>query len=103
MTIAATDWVGWGNGVQNSRYQPKPGLAAADVPKLKLKWAFGFPNETISNAQPTVAGGRIFIGSARGNVYSLDAATGCVYWTYNAGSSVRNSVTVGKIGNRHIV
>jgi hypothetical protein len=28
----------------NSRFQPKPGLSAAQVVRLKLKWAFGFPN-----------------------------------------------------------
>jgi polyvinyl alcohol dehydrogenase (cytochrome) len=103
LTIASGDWIGWGNGIENSRFQPKPGLAPGDVPKLKLKWAFGFPNETMANAQPTVVGGRIFMGSSRGNVYSLDAATGCSYWVYRAGATVRNSVTVGKIGSRYIV
>lgn len=103
LSISATDWNGWGKGPDNTRYQPEPGIAAADVPKLKLKWAFGFPNETMANSQPTAVGGRIFIGSARGNIYSLDAATGCLYWTYNAGASVRNAVSVGKIGSRYAV
>jgi len=45
----------------NSRYQPQPGLAAADVPKFK--WAFGFPNDTRTVAQPAIIGGRVFVGS----------------------------------------
>src|SRR5262249_27753693 len=40
---AAAAWNGWGVDADNSRFQTAPGLAAADVPKLTLKWAFGFP------------------------------------------------------------
>jgi polyvinyl alcohol dehydrogenase (cytochrome) len=103
LSIRDTDWNGWGQDLGNSRFQPHPGLAASDVPKLKLKWAFGFPGDTVANAQPSVVGGRIFIGGITGNVYSLDASTGCIYWTYKAGGVVRNSVTVGKIGSRYIL
>ena len=35
-------WNGWGRDAAQSRYQPTPGIAAADVPKLKLKWAFAY-------------------------------------------------------------
>ena len=40
--MTADSWNGWGNDPGNTRFQPKPGLTADDVPKLKLKWAFGF-------------------------------------------------------------
>jgi polyvinyl alcohol dehydrogenase (cytochrome) len=102
LTISSTDWNGWGQDIGNSRYQPNPGLAAADVPKLKVKWAFGFPGDASVQSQPTVVGGRVFIGSVSGNVYSLDAATGCTYWTYNAGGSIRNAPTIEKVGSRYI-
>ncbi len=94
------DWNGWGGEIGNSRYQPKPGFTREDIPNLKLKWAFGFAGDTVAFAQPTVAGGRVFVGSAGGKVYSLDAQTGCSYWTYDAGTSVRNAVSIGKAGNR---
>jgi polyvinyl alcohol dehydrogenase (cytochrome) len=55
-------------------------LAADDVPRLKLKWAFGFPGADRAVAQPTIMGGRIFVGSLPGKVYSLDAKSGCTYW-----------------------
>src|SRR5262245_12391208 len=32
-------WMTWGNDASNSRYAPQGGLTAADVPRLKLKWA----------------------------------------------------------------
>jgi hypothetical protein len=38
-------WNGWGVDPSQHRYQPSgmAQLAAADVPHLKLKWAFGYP------------------------------------------------------------
>jgi polyvinyl alcohol dehydrogenase (cytochrome) len=36
----APSWNGWGRDLDNSRYQPEPGLTAAAVPDLKMKWAF---------------------------------------------------------------
>jgi polyvinyl alcohol dehydrogenase (cytochrome) len=93
-------WNGWGNNNQNTRYQPNPGLSAADVPKLKLKWAFGFPDDTRAVAQPAIAGGRVFVGSHGGKVYSLDLATGCTHWAFNAGAIVRSGITLANVGNR---
>jgi polyvinyl alcohol dehydrogenase (cytochrome) len=92
------DWNGWGVEASNSRFQPRPGLTAADVPKLKLKWAFGFPGDTRVQGQPALVGGRAFVGSNSGVVYSLDAATGCTYWSYSAGGVVRTAISVERNG-----
>ncbi len=92
-------WIGWGGNTSNTRFQNAAGagITANQVPRLKLKWAFGFPGELNANAHPTYAGGRIFIGSPSGKVYSLDAATGCIHWYIDAGSQVRAAITVAKI------
>ncbi len=92
-------WNGWGNGLSNTRFQTAgaAGLTAAQVPRLKLKWAFGFPTGVSANAQPAVVAGRVFVGSDNGFFYSLDAKTGCVYWSFQQGSIVRNSPTVGAV------
>jgi polyvinyl alcohol dehydrogenase (cytochrome) len=102
---AKADWNGWGVDPSNSRFQPNPGLAAADVPRLKLKWAFGFPGDNSAAAQPTVVGGRVFVGSNRGTVYSLDQSTGCIVWSFNAGAGVRTAMTVApaKTAGKYIV
>jgi polyvinyl alcohol dehydrogenase (cytochrome) len=78
-------WSGWG-GATNARFQTEAaaGLKAADVPKLKLKWAFGLPGASNSYSTPTVAFGRVFVGADDGTVYSLDAKTGCVYWGFHS-------------------
>jgi polyvinyl alcohol dehydrogenase (cytochrome) len=94
---ASPSWNGWGAGTANTRSQSadQAGLTAAQVPTLKLKWAFAFPDAVSSWSQPTVAGGRVFIGSINGNVYSLDAKTGCTYWTFKAAGQVRAATTIG--------
>jgi polyvinyl alcohol dehydrogenase (cytochrome) len=90
-------WTSWGGSVTNTRFQPpeQAGLSAEQVPYLALKWAFGFPDATSAWSQPTIFGGRLFVGSHNGTVYSLDAKTGCIYWTYSAKSSVRSAVSIG--------
>ena len=57
----------------DSSRQTMAQLPANQVPRLKLKWAFGFPGVNRAFAQPTVVGGRVFVGSATGMVYSLNA------------------------------
>jgi polyvinyl alcohol dehydrogenase (cytochrome) len=101
-------WSGWGADLMNSRSQSaeSAGLRGDDVPKLQLKWAFGFPNGSSAYGQPAVAGGRLFVGSDNGFVYSLDAATGCVYWSFEAKGGVRTAISLGQIktpaGTRHV-
>jgi len=69
-------------------------MTAADVPKLKLRWAFGFPSSTGAYSMATFAGGRLFVGSQDGTVYSLDARTGCIVWQFKAAGGVRAAVVL---------
>ncbi|HLG58788.1 MAG TPA: PQQ-binding-like beta-propeller repeat protein [Vicinamibacterales bacterium] len=97
-------WTGWGQNTNNTRFQDAEaaGVAASDVPRLKLKWAFAFPGDLQSYSQSTIAGGRVFVGSWGGKVYSLSAATGCVHWFFDAGQGVRSAVSVGRVGSRDV-
>src|SRR5215472_2567771 len=49
-------WNGWGVNLSNTRFQnaSAAGLSAAELPRLKLKWAFGFPGDMNAFAQPTI-------------------------------------------------
>ena len=93
----ASAWGGWSPSVTNSRYQDAKaaGLAAADVPRLKLKWAFNLGQVTMARGQPVVAGDRVFVATVGGDVYALDAASGCVHWAFKATASLWSGVTVG--------
>ena len=90
-----SEWNGWGFDRGNSRFQTSPGLTASDVPTLALKWAFGFPNGNSAYGQPAVVGGRVFVGADTGFVYALDAATGCVQWSFRANAGVRTAISIG--------
>jgi polyvinyl alcohol dehydrogenase (cytochrome) len=96
----APSWNGWGIDLTNTRFQSTKaaGLTAEEVPKLKLKWAFGYPGVTTSFGSPTVYGGRVFTGSADGTVYSLDAKTGCIRWIYKAMGGVRAALVISDDG-----
>lgn len=94
LNLQASQWNGWGNSIENTRVQPNSGLIAADLPRLKLKWAYGYPGRS-TYGQPTLVGDRVFVTSMVGQVSALDAATGCAYWTYEAGAGVKTAVTIG--------
>ena len=85
-------WQGWGNGIKQAHFQGDPGLKPADVPRLKLKWAFQYPGA--KNGQVTVVGDRLFVTAMSGAVYSLNAKTGCVIWRHAAKAATRTSVSV---------
>lgn len=69
------------------------------VPNLKLKWSFGFPGVRSLIGAPSVWGGRVFIGTDNGTVYSLDAKTGCQHWSFKADAGVRN-VTLASVNGK---
>ncbi|HET9192692.1 MAG TPA: PQQ-binding-like beta-propeller repeat protein [Vicinamibacterales bacterium] len=97
-------WTAWGGTNTNTRFQDGQAarLSAADVPRLRLKWAFAFPGDLQSYGQATLAGGRLFVGSWGGKVYALDAATGCVHWFFDAGAGVRSALSIAQVGTRNV-
>jgi len=98
-TITGPAWNGWGPATTNARYQPAEaaGLTPDAVPRLKLKWAFGFPGATSGGTQPVVVNGRLYVGNAMGDVFALDAASGCVHWLVQVDAGVRSAITLGRV------
>ena len=90
-------WNGWGADISNSRFQTAKAaqMTAAQVPRLKLKWAFGLPGAKQVFGEPVVVAGRVYVSADTGVVYSLGAATGCTYWTFQAEAGVRTALSVG--------
>ena len=99
-SLAGAAWNGFGGDIRNSRFQSgaAAGISPTAVPRLKLKWAFGFPGVSASGSQVTVAGARAFVGSRNGIVYALDAKSGCIVWAFEAEAGVRSTPTVGGAG-----
>ena len=99
-------WNGWSPSPTNTRFQDAAagGLTADELPALKLKWAFAFPGDVNAFAPPAVLGSALFVGSAGGAIYALDAATGCIHWHYQADGPVRTAMVVAPLkSGRHAV
>jgi polyvinyl alcohol dehydrogenase (cytochrome) len=58
----------WGGDLANTRFQSAAaaGLRAEDVPRLKLAWAFAFPDTSTLRSQPAIYRGRVFAGGKTG-------------------------------------
>lgn len=76
ITPTSGDWASTGLDDQSTRFQRRPGLSAADIPKLKVKWAFSMTG----GGQPTVVGDWLFVTNRSGHFYALDPKSGCVRW-----------------------
>jgi polyvinyl alcohol dehydrogenase (cytochrome) len=101
----ANGWNGWSPGTGSTRFQPAAaaGLSAGQVPRLKLKWAFGFEGDVSAYAQPTVLDGHLFLGSAAGVVHAMRADSGCLKWTYQANGPVRAAIVAAPVDGRQVL
>jgi polyvinyl alcohol dehydrogenase (cytochrome) len=98
-------WNGWSPSRDNSRFVPATlaGLTASQVPRLKLKWAFGFEGDISAFSQPTVIGDQIFVGSASGIVHAMRADTGCLQWTFQANGPIRSAIVAAPFDGGHLL
>jgi polyvinyl alcohol dehydrogenase (cytochrome) len=83
-----TDWTGYEHGpAHSSAAFGDTAITPANVPALHALWSFtagpatqpGAPGPKF-DASPTVANGRVYIGSRTGIVYALDSTTGAIAW-----------------------
>lgn len=95
-TLAVPGWNGWGNGLANTRFQADAGITPQNVSSLHLQWAFGFAGTVNANAQPSIAGGWLFVGGGDRYIHALDARTGCTHWVFATDAPVRAAVVIGK-------
>lgn len=100
--LAAPHWNTWGANQQNTRFQPAAmaGVDKTTVGKLELQWAFAFPGETLAEAHSSVVDGRLFVGSRSGDVYALDAKTGCTHWSFRANAAVKGPMLVASLAGK---
>ena len=91
-------WMGYGGNLEGTGFQTseRAGLSAGEVPNLELAWAFAFPDAPQVRTKPTVVGESVLVGGPFGEVLALDAATGCVRWSYEAEAAVRGNVLAGE-------
>jgi polyvinyl alcohol dehydrogenase (cytochrome) len=51
----------------------------------------------MATGQPTIIGDRLFVTTEVGQIFCLNAQTGCTYWTINVGAAVRAAISVGPL------
>lgn len=86
-SACSSEWPAFRHNALRSGSQPiasalsNPNL----VKKLQVRWRFpATGNVGPFRASPVVHGGRVFVGSGDGHLYTLDAATGALQWQYPA-------------------
>ncbi|HAM02849.1 MAG TPA: hypothetical protein DCQ30_11595 [Acidimicrobiaceae bacterium] len=79
-TCSATDWTMFGHDLGRSFASPDTCLTPGTAATLAPKWFFnaGAP----VTAEPTVAGGSVYVGAFNGVFYSLNATTGTKNWSF---------------------
>jgi polyvinyl alcohol dehydrogenase (cytochrome) len=89
-------FTGWGMDLAGTHHIPdaEAGIGRANVKRLRLKWAVGFPDALRARSQPAIAGGTFIVGSHSGAVYALDQSSGCARWIFQAKAEVRTGIIV---------
>lgn len=91
---------GWGGDLEGTGYRSaqQAGMSAGSVGKLKLKWAFAFPEANQVRSKPAIVGNWLIVGSQFGEVYCLDRQTGKIGWRFLAKSAIRGAISVVQTG-----
>jgi polyvinyl alcohol dehydrogenase (cytochrome) len=92
---AARTATSFGLGEHNNRHQTaiQSGLKTADMKNLELAWVMAFPQSANMRSQPLIVGETLFFAATDpGKLYALDAASGCVKWTYSSDLTLRSSL-----------
>ena len=91
-------WTGWGPDSSNARFQPaaQAGLTPESTPRLKLKWAFGFPDCHIGAcAADDRRRARVRRQPGRHGLFARRARPAASIWTFKAKASVRTAIVLG--------
>ena len=86
-TPTENDWPMWRRDLQHSGVTT--GGPGSD---LELAWKFETGDEV--QGSPSIAGGKVYIGSKDNHLYALEAATGVLVWKFKAGNFVRSTPAI---------
>ena len=94
--VGKYDHSGWGNDKEGTgfRSSSQAGITTQNISGLSLKWAFAFPDGTITRSKPAVAGDWLIVGSQFGEVYAINKNTGKVGWQYSAAAPIRGAISI---------
>jgi alcohol dehydrogenase (cytochrome c) len=89
------DWPNWRRTLDGWGYSPLTQIDTRNVKQLQLAWSWGL-KPGLSQPNPLVANGMIYVPSPGGGVQTIDAATGDLLWEFSpkasGGDPMRTSV-----------
>ncbi|HTR29386.1 MAG TPA: PQQ-binding-like beta-propeller repeat protein [Puia sp.] len=99
------DYSGWGGNLEATGFKnaADAGITPANLKKLSLKWAFGFPDGTIIRSKPAIAGNWLIVGSQFGELYAIDRNTGKLGWIFHASAAIRGAIVIAPGANGRVV
>lgn len=93
---------GFGADPQSTRSvtAAQAGLKTADMAKLDVAWAIGFPQTQATGVGAVVLGDTLFVNGG-GKLLAIDTAKGCARWAFDINS--RNTPQIADIGGRKVL
>lgn len=92
--FTGSHWPSFGFDSSNSRNQINTTISSSNVEKLELRWSFGIKNVQV-RSQPVVIGKMVLLSGAN-TLYAVDREKGCIYWSFQSKSQIRNSAAFDK-------
>jgi outer membrane protein assembly factor BamB len=90
LSLVADDWRLYRADLLRTGITSEMIAPRTDGEPLKLKWATSISQKRITST-PTVAWGRLYVGTEEGDFLCLSALTGQIIWSYKTGGYVRSS------------
>ncbi len=95
------DYSGWGGNLEGTGFRSagKAGISLTNLGSLQLKWAFAFPDGTITRSKPALVGDWLLVGSQFGDLYALNKNTGKIGWHFSSSAAIRGAIATVIKGN----
>src|SRR5688572_14513190 len=90
---AAADWPIYDHDLDNTRTAADAGPSRDELGTIERAWTFDSATGDLTGT-PVVAGGVLVAGDHGGWIYALDAVSGEVRWSYDAGAPVNGTAAI---------